>query len=136
MKKYWIVLVSIFMLGLFYIFIDKISVNHILYVEYKRDNSFYFDHNDGVYYFKKNGKIWQFREDDNKISAFLGLEKIKNLNMISIDSLSEILPSNFYKPIFFENNNKRNHKIYFVDIDSINNIVNFKSVYQIFIEYD
>ena len=66
-------------------------------------------------------------------------DKLNKLNIISIDSLSEILPLNYYKKDFMDQKKMdrlKKMKIFLIDVDSITNRINVQQVYQSFTEYD
>ena len=100
MKKYWISLIVLIIVGLLFIYKNSLYVSEKVYVIYKKDSNFYKNTFEEIFYYKNEGKTLQLASLDNKKIYQEKHQEINNLNVISIDSLSKILPLNFYKTHF------------------------------------
>ena len=140
MKKKWLgFIVFIIIFILLFIFKESLYLKEKVYVVYKEDKQFYKKKYEDIYYYRKNGQVLKLASFENKSVIQEKYQKIKNINIITIDSLSEILPLNFYKTHLFDKEKLARLKklrIYIVEVDSIKKFLNIKEVYQSFVEYD
>lgn len=136
MKKYWLGLSIIMVIGLLFIYKEYLYASDKVFVMYERDKSFYKNINKNIFFYKKDKIILKFVCVKNKRAVYKKYEEIKNLNIITIDSLSKILPSSHYETHLFNKNKLDRLKIFFVENDSMNKRINIKEVYQSFIEFD
>tara|TARA_R110001606_G_C15161308_1_gene627054 strand:+ start:255 stop:677 length:423 start_codon:yes stop_codon:yes gene_type:complete len=140
MKKKWLgFIVFIIIFILLFIFKESLYLKEKVYVVYKEDKQFYKKKYEDIYYYRKNGQVLKLASFENKSVIQEKYQKIKNINIITIDSLSEILPLNFYKTHLLDKEKLARLKklrIYIVEVDSIKKFLNIKEVYQSFVEYD
>jgi hypothetical protein len=136
MKKYWFGLIILIVIGLLFIYKESLYISDKVYIIYKEDKNFYKNKYEDFFYYKKDKIILKFASFENKRVLQKEYEEIKNLNIITIDSLSKILPSSYYETHLFNKKKIDKLKILFIENDSINKRMNIKEVYQSFIEYD
>jgi hypothetical protein len=136
MKKYWFGLIILIVIGLLFIYKESLYISDKVYIIYKEDKNFYKNKYEDFFYYKKDKIILKFASFENKRVLQKEYEEIKNLNIITIDSLSKILPSSYYETHLFNKKKLDKLKILFIENDSINKRMNIKEVYQSFIEYD
>jgi len=139
MKKYWLVLIILTVLGVVFIIKDSLYIPEKIYVIYKKDKRFYKNKFEDVFYYKKEDEVLELVSFENTKKVQIKQDKLNKLNIISIDSLSEILPLNFYKKDFLDQKKMdrlKKMKIFLIDIDSITNRIYVQQVYQSFTEYE
>lgn len=139
MKKYWFGLIILTIAGLLFIYKESLYISDKVYVIYKKDKNFYKNKNKDIFYYKKGELTLDFASIEHKRVLHKEYEEIKNLNIITIDSLSKILPLNFYTTHLLskkETDRLKRLRIFIIENDSINKRINIKEVYQSFIEYD
>lgn len=139
MKKHWLVLIILTVLGVVFIIKDSLYIPEKIYVIYKKDKRFYKNKFEDVFYYKKEDEVLELACFENTKKVQIKQDKLDKLNIISIDSLSEILPLNFYKKDFLDQKKMdrlKKMKIFLIDIDSITNRIYVQQVYQSFTEYE
>lgn len=139
MKKHWLVLTILIVLGVVFIIKDSLYIPEKIYVIYKKDKRFYKNKFEDVFYYKKEDEVLELVSFENTKKVQIRQDKLNKLNIISIDSLSEILPLNFYKKDFMDQKKMdrlKKMKIFLIDVDSITNTINVQQVYQSFTEYE
>ena len=138
MKKHWLVLTILIVLGMVLIIKGSLYIPEKIYVIYKKDKRFYKNKFEDTFYYKKEDEVLELVSFENTKKVQIKQDKLNNLNIISIDSLSEILPLNFYKKDFLDQKKMdrlKKMKIFLIDIDSITNRIYVQQVYQSFSEY-
>lgn len=139
MKKHWLVLTILIALGVVFIIKDSLYIPEKIYVIYKKDKRFYKNKFEDVFYYKKEDEVLELVSFENTKKVQIRQDKLNKLNIISIDSLSEILPLNYYKKDFMDQKKMdrlKKMKIFLIDVDSITNRINVQQVYQSFTEYE
>lgn len=139
MKKHWLVLTILIVLGMVLIIKGSLYIPEKIYVIYKKDKRFYKNKFEDTFYYKKEDEVLELVSFENTKKVQIKQDKLNNLNIISIDSLSEILPLNFYKKDFLDQKKMdrlKKMKIFLIDIDSITNRIYVQQVYQSFTEYE
>lgn len=139
MKKHWLVLTILIVLGMVLIIKGSLYIPEKIYVIYKKDKRFYKNKFEDTFYYKKEDEVLELVSFENTKKVQIKQDKLNNLNIISIDSLSEILPLNFYKKDFLDQKKMdrlKKMKIFLIDIDSITNRIYVQQVYQSFSEYE
>ena len=137
MKKYWFGLIILTIITLLFIYKEYIYLSEKVYVIYKKDDNFYKNKYEDLFYYKKEGEVLQLASFENKKKIHESFQKIKSLNIITIDSLSKILPLNFYMTHLLDKkrlDRLKKLRIFLIDIDSTRKKINIKEVYQTFRE--
>ena len=139
MKKYWLSLIILTVLGLLFIFKDSLYRIEKIYVIYEKDTNFYKNKLGNIFYYKKENELLELMSFENTKKIQKKYDELKNLNIISIDSLSDILPLNFYEKHLLDEKKTdklKKMKIFFIEIDSVFNRIYIQEVHQSFVEYD
>ena len=139
MKKYWLGLIILTILGLLFIFKDSLYRIEKIYVIYEKDTNFYKNKLGYNFYYKKENELLELMSFENTKKIQKKYDELKNLNIISIDSLSDILPLNFYEKHLLDEKKTdklKKMKIFFIEIDSVFNRIYIQEVHQSFVEYD
>lgn len=139
MKKKWLGLFLFILLVLLFIYKDSLYIIEKVYVVYKKGDNFYKNAgDDNVFYYKKLGKVYELTSVQDKRISQKKYQYMKSLNIITIDSLSEILPLSHYHKSFLSKkklDRLKKMRIFFIELDSIKNKINIKEVYQTHTEY-
>ena len=139
MKKYWLGLIILTILGLLFIFKDSLYRIEKIYVIYEKDTNFYKNKLGNIFYYKKENELLELMSFENTKKIQKKYDELKKLNIISIDSLSDILPLNFYEKHLLDEkkiDKLKKMKIFFIEIDSVFNRIYIQEVHQSFVEYD
>jgi hypothetical protein len=139
MKKYWLGLIILTFSGVVFIIKDSLYMTEKIYVIYNKDNRFYKNKFEEIFYYKKKDEVLELVSFENTRKVQIKHDKLNKLNIISIDSLSEMLPLNFYKKDLLgekEVDRLRKMKIFLIDIDSIKHRIYVQEVHQSFTEYE
>jgi len=139
MKKYWLSLIILTVLGLLFIFKDSLYRIEKIYVIYEKDTNFYKNKLGNIFYYKKENELLELMSFENTKKIQKKYDELKKLNIISIDSLSDILPLNFYEKHLLDEkkiDKLKKMKIFFIEIDSVFNRIYIQEVHQSFVEYD
>ena len=139
MKKYWLSLIILTVLGLLFIFKDSLYMIEKIYVIYEKDTNFYKNKLGNIFYYKKENELLELMSFENTKKIQKKYDELKKLNIISIDSLSDILPLNFYEKHLLDEkkiDKLKKMKIFFIEIDSVFNRIYIQEVHQSFVEYD
>ena len=139
MKKYWLGLIILTILGLLFIFKDSLYRIEKIYVIYEKDTNFYKNKLGYNFYYKKENELLELMSFENTKKIQKKYDELKKLNIISIDSLSDILPLNFYEKHLLDEkkiDKLKKMKIFFIEIDSVFNRIYIQEVHQSFVEYD
>ena len=124
MKKYWLSLIILTVLGLLFIFKDSLYRIEKIYVIYEKDTNFYKNKLGNIFYYKKENELLELMSFENTKKIQKKYDELKKLNIISIDSLSDILPLNFYEKHLLDEkkiDKLKKMKIFFIEIDSVFN---------------
>ena len=97
MKKYWLGLIILTFLGVVFIIKDSLYRIEKIYVIYEKDTNFYKNKLGYNFYYKKENELLELMSFENTKKIQKKYDELKKLNIISIDSLSDILPLNFYE---------------------------------------
>lgn len=136
MKKYWLSFIIFIGIGFILIYKDSFYISEKVYIIYEKNETFYKNKYKDIFYFKKEGRILQLTSLENTQKIQKDYKEIKNLNIITIDSLSKLLPFSYYETHMFDKNKLERIKIFFVKIDTVKNKINIRQVRQSFIDYD
>tara|TARA_R110001606_G_scaffold398851_1_gene579256 strand:+ start:3571 stop:3981 length:411 start_codon:yes stop_codon:yes gene_type:complete len=136
MRKYWFGLIIILIGLLLFLYKDSLYISEKVYIVYEKNENFYKNKYVDIFYYKKQGRILKLASFENRKKAEIKYEEIKSLNIITIDSLSKILPFSYYETHLLDKKKIDRLKIFFIEIDTIKNKVNIQEVHQSFIEYD
>ncbi|WP_188597270.1 hypothetical protein [Polaribacter pacificus] len=139
-NKYWFSLILFFIIGLLLIYKDSIYITEKVYIIFKKNDVFYKNENNkDIYYYVKEGRVLELARLKSKNTVAKKLQKIKNLNIITIDSLSKIVPFSEYDTYNWDKNKLdrlKKIRMFIIEVDSLNNKVKIQEVYQPFSESD
>jgi len=138
--KYWFSLILFFIIGLLLIYKDSIYITEKVYVIFKKNDVFYTNENNkDIYYYVKEGRVLELARLKSKNTVEKKLQKITNLNIITIDRLSKIVHFSEYDTYNWDKNKLdrlKKIRMFIIEVDSLNNKVKIQEVYQPFLESD
>lgn len=139
MKKHWLFLIILTVLGVMFIIKDSLYRTEKIYVIYKKDKRFYKNKFEDIFYYKKEDEVLELVSFENTKKVQIKHDKLNKLNIISIDSLSKVLPLNFYTTHLLSEeklDRLKRLRIFVIEIDSIKNRIYVQKVHQSFTEYE